>query len=159
MSTLHAIFPDPSSGHAAASLLQDKGFADDENRRPEVFEDRLYHTPHAGQSAIALWFVGGAIVCAFVAAPIAWLLASTGSLGVPVDPLAASALFLLAGFALGGLSAALGGAGAFRSDYYTASRDLHVGQVLLTVHVPWDTADAATQLLEAAGAVNVRPGA
>ncbi len=156
MSTLHAIFPDPSSGYAAASALQDKGFADDRSRRPEVFEDRLYHTPHAGQSAIAQWFVGGAIVCGLLAAAIAWLLASTGSLGVPVDPTAAAALFLLAGFALGGLSAALGGAGAYRSDYYTASADLHVGQVLLTVHVPWDNIDAAAQLLEAVGAVNVR---
>lgn len=155
MTTLHAIFPDPASGHAAATSLQDKGFADDESRRPEIFEDRLYHTPHAGQSAIAIWFLGGAVVCGLLAAPIAWVLAATGHLGVPVDPDAAAAIFLLAGFAMGGLSAALGGSGAYRSDYYDASRDLQVGQVLLTVHVPWETTNAAAALLEAAGATTV----
>ncbi len=155
MATLHATFPDTTSGQAAVRSLQEQGFADDETHRPEVFQDRLYHTPNAGQSAAAMWFLGGGVACALLATPLAWLLAQTGHLGVPVSPDAAAAVFLLAGFALGGLSAALGGAGAYRSDYYAASRDLHEGQVLVTIHVPWDAADGAAELLEAAGALDV----
>jgi len=156
MTTLHAIFADEPTGRAAAGRLQAEGLADDANRRPELFETRLYHTPHAGQSAIPLWFLGGFLGCGVGASAIAFVLASTGGLGVPVPPAAAAMFWFLAGSALGGLSAALGGAGAFRKDYYDASRDLHDGQVLLTVHVPWERADDAEALLDDAGATSVR---
>lgn len=155
MAKIHAIFPSADAGRAAIASLRAEGLADDAAHRPEVHADRLYHTPHAGQSAIAMWFLGGALVCGGGAAVLGFVLASTGSLGLPVPPAAAATFWFLAGGALGGLSAALGGAGAFKGHYYAASRNLHEGEVLVSLDIPWNAADQVEQLLDTAGASSV----
>ena len=155
MTTLHAILPDSSAGRAATAALADAGYTDDADARAEVHADRLYHTPHAGQAPLARWFLGGALLCGTVASAAAYVLASLGKLGVSVPPDAAAMFWFLAGSTMGGLSAALGGAGAFKSHYYTASRDLVVGQVLVTVEIPWDSVDDAERLLRDAGASSI----
>ncbi|MCO4773056.1 MAG: hypothetical protein KDA24_23685 [Deltaproteobacteria bacterium] len=149
---LHALFDDSAHGDAALSALRDAGLAGD---APEVHRDRLYHTPHAGQSAVPMWFLGGATLIGGAGAVLGFVLASMGLLGLSVPPLTAAAFLGLAGGSLGGLSSALGGAGAFRSDYYKAAQGMTSGQVLLTVNVPWAESDQALTLLGEHGALNI----
>ena len=149
---LHALFDDSAHGDAALAALRDAGLAD---QTPEVHRDRLYHTPHAGQSAVPMWFLGGATLIGGGAATVGFVLASLGLLGLEVPPATAAAFWGLAGASLGGLSSALGGAGAFRSDYYEAAKDMKPGQVLLTLDVPWTQGNHARSLLGEHGALSI----